>query len=288
MLHGALLSVTLLTTTSFGSVLNEAFSAGRALDSNLLMNGYVRLVHMDPTLWAGLSFSLPLLAILLAHEFGHYLECRRRGIDASLPYFLPSPFLLGTFGAVIRIRAPIYRREALFDIGVGGPIAGFVVILPALVAGLVLSKAGSVTAGGGEALTFSAPLIMRLIEHWVFPGLPEARILLHPTAVAAWAGLFATAINLLPIGQLDGGHILYAVGSAHWHRRIGLAFVILLAAAGFLYWPWWIWAVVMFFFGRRHILIYDSTPLSKGRLCLSIVALAILVLSATFVPTHGF
>src|SRR5262249_10842532 len=151
-------------------------------------------------------------------ELGHFLECRRRGVDASLPYFLPSPSLFGTFGAFIRIRTPIYSREALFDIGIGGPLARFVLIFPLLVVGAALSRTIPLPAPE-DSISFGTPLALWLVEKIFHPGIPSSLILLHPLAVAAWAGLFATAINLLPIGQLDGGHIIYAIGGTTWHRR---------------------------------------------------------------------
>lgn len=285
-LHALLFAVTFFTTTSFGSGLVENFRTNAPLDADMLLRGYSHLIHLDRTLWSGLWFSLPLLFILLAHEFGHYLECRRRGVDASLPFFLPSPLMFGTFGAFIRIRSPIYSREGLFDIGIKGPLAGFVALIPVLIAGLLLSKTGPAQAS--TASVFGSPLLLLLTEHLRFPGVPAAHIILHPLALAAWVGLFATALNLLPIGQLDGGHILYALGSAEWHRRAGLGIVLLLALAGFLYWPWWLWAVVLFFFGRRHILIYDSTPLPRSRFVMAVFALVIFLLSVTIVPVHGF
>jgi hypothetical protein len=285
LLHGSLFLITFLTTTSFGSGLAESFRRNSPLDPEVLLDNYLRLAHLDPELWAGLYFSIPLLSILLAHELGHYLECRRRGVDASLPYFLPSPLMFGTFGAFIRIRSPIYSREALFDIGIKGPLAGFIVLLPFLVTGVWLSKLSAASAG--SQVVFGSPAILAFLEHVRFPGVAAAHIVLHPIAVAAWVGLFATALNLLPIGQLDGGHILYSVGGSYLHRRIGLAVVALLALAGFFYWPWWLWSAVMFFFGRRHLLIYDTTPISRPRLALASLAFLIFVLSATIVPVHG-
>ena len=286
LVHGALFVLTFLTATSFGAGLVENFHQNRPLDPDLLVESFVRLLHMDRSIWSGLLFSVPLLTILLAHELGHYLECRRRLVDASLPYFLPSPLMFGTFGAFIRIRSPIYSREALFDIGIKGPLAGFAALIPFLVGGVAVSKLIP-EPHSSSAVVFGSPLALQLVEHLWFPGVASSRILLHPAAMAAWVGLFATALNLLPIGQLDGGHILYAIGGTWWHRRVGLGVVLLLAIGGFFYWPWWLWGVAMFFFGRRHVLIYDSTPVSRNRLLLAGAALLILIISATIVPVHG-
>jgi Peptidase family M50 len=282
-LNGLLFVATFLTTTAFGSAVVESFARNRALTVDVLIDGYRRLIRFDGHIWTGLTFSVPLLAILLAHELGHYLECRRRNVDASLPYFLPSPSLFGTFGAFIRIRSPIYSREGLFDIGIKGPLAGFIALLPFLVAGVALSKTSALPPSG-DSILFGTPLILRVIEYLLFPGTPVSRILLHPIAIAAWAGLFATALNLLPIGQLDGGHIVYAFGVERWHRRSSLAFVLVLVIAGFLYWPWWLWAIASFFFYRRHPLVYDNTPLAGRRLLLGLAALIVFVLSVTAVP----
>ncbi len=285
LLNLALFIATALTMTGFGSALAESFARNKLITVDLIADGYVRLARLDSRVWMGLTFSLPLLAILLAHELGHYLECRKRHVDATLPYFLPSPSLFGTFGAFIKIRSPIYTREGLFDIGIGGPLAGFLTLVPIIVTGVILSKPVS-SVVSADSITFGTPLALRLLEELRFPGVPSAHILLHPAAMAAWAGLFATALNLLPIGQLDGGHIVYALGSEYWHRRISLAFALLLAIAGFFYWPWWLWGLGTFFFGRRHPLVYDSARLSPRRILLSFAALVIFILSATLVPVR--
>ncbi len=282
-LNVLLFLATIVTSTAFGSSVVSSFEHNRPLTFDVVMNAYWRLLHLDAKIWSGLSFSVPLLLILFAHEMGHYLECRRRNVDASLPYFLPSPSLFGTFGAFIRIRSPIYSREGLFDIGIWGPLAGFITLLPLLAVGTALSRVAPLRFSE-DSVTFGIPLILRLAEWLRFPGVPSNQIVLHPVALAAWAGLFATALNLLPIGQLDGGHIVYAAGGEQWHRRTSLAFAGLLAVAGFSYWPWWIWGVGTFFFGRRHPLVYDTTPLSQRRLLLCLAALLIFLLSATIVP----
>ena len=252
-----------------------------------MWDGYVRLAHADPSLLAGLSFSIPLILILLAHEFGHYVACMKWGVKASLPYFMPSPTLLGTLGAFIRIRSPIYTRKSLFDIGVSGPIAGFVALLPFLVVGVALSRVvpGVAVPVQGN-FSFGTPLILRLAEMARFPGVSADDISLHPIARAAWAGLLATAINLLPIGQLDGGHILYAFFSKV-HRTLSRVFSALLLPLGLLfYMPWILWAVVLFFLGTRHPLIYDQTPLDPRRVKLGIAALVIFFLSFSLVPVR--
>jgi membrane-associated protease RseP (regulator of RpoE activity) len=280
-----LFAVTLLTSTAFGSAVVETFRTGQPLSFDVIVTAYGRLLHMDPALWSGWQFSVPLLLILLAHELGHYVECVRRGVSASLPFFLPSPFLFGTFGALIRMRSPIYARAALFDIGIGGPVAGFVTLVPFLVGGVMLSKV-TPPLNVHDAYLFGTPLAMRLMEWVRFPGVPPAEIALHPMARAAWVGLFATALNLLPIGQLDGGHIVYAIGRDVWHTRITMASLVVVALLGYFYLPWLAWSAILFFFGRRHPLVYDNEPLSPKRLLLCIAALLMFVLSVSITPVR--
>ncbi len=282
-LHALLFVVTLFTTTVFGFALAASFSLGRALNEDFIADGYMRLVH-GGNIWTGLVYSIPLLLILLAHELGHYATCRRWNVDASLPYFGPSPTLLGTVGAFIRIRSPIYSRRSLFDIGVSGPLAGFTLLLPFLLAGVLMSRVvPGVQAQGPFA--FGTPLLLRAVEEMRFPGVSAADISLHPMAMAAWAGLLATAINLLPVGQLDGGHIAYAVLGARAHRILSLVLVGGLAVCGLVYWPWWLWAIVMFFF-RRHPLIYDEESIGPRRRALAVAALLLLAVSLCIVPVR--
>ncbi len=283
-LHVLLFLLTLVTTTIFGFALAKSFAAGQPLSENFIAEGYLRFLRGDLGIWAGCAYSIPLLLILLAHEFGHYVTCRRWGVNATLPYFGPSPTLLGTVGAFIWIRSPIYNRKSLFDIGVWGPIAGFIVLVPFLVAGICLSRVARGVAAHGP-FAFGTPVLFRMIEWLRFPGIAAGDISVHPMAMAAWAGLLATAINLLPVGQLDGGHILYAVLGERGHRIASALLVGVLALFGFFYWPWWIWAVAMFFF-RRHPLIYDQEPLGKARVIIGGVALLLLIVSISIVPVE--
>jgi len=225
--HAVLLTTTLVTTTAFGFAEVQSFRADRPLEIDWIFDAYVRVWHGDLSVATGLNFSLPLLLILLAHEWGHYVACHRSRVIASLPYFLPSPTLFGTLGAFIRIRSPIYTRRSLFDIGVSGPLAGFAVLLPLLLAGIRMSRVVPGAAVRGS-FAFGTPLLLRIVEWVRFPGVPPSDILLHPLAMAAWVGLLATAINLLPIGQLDGGHILYAAFGRRAHRALSTGFVVIL------------------------------------------------------------
>src|SRR6185369_2771341 len=208
-LHALLLVATLLSTTVVGAGLARSFAQGQPVDFTGDLGGYVRMWHEPSFLLAGLPFSLTLLTILLAHEFGHFLAARYYLVDATLPFFIPAPTLIGTLGAFIRIRSPILSKRALFDIGIAGPLAGFVALVSPLIAGVALSKVVPGIGLRGD-LTFGTPLAIQIVEWIRFPGVPVADIYLHPVARAAWVGLLATALNLLPIGQLDGGHIVYA------------------------------------------------------------------------------
>jgi len=280
--HILLFVLTVLTTTAFGNGLVASFAAGRSFDEDIYLASILHLVHGDVSLWKGLIYSVPLLLILMAHEMGHYLTCRRLRVRATLPFFGPSPTLLGTVGAVIWIRSPIYSRKNLFDIGVSGPIAGFVTLLPFLVGGVFLSR---VNPGAEPSISFGTPLLLRVIEMICFPGVAPQSIALHPMTIAAWAGLLATAMNLLPIGQLDGGHILYAIMGPRVHAVVSASAVSALAILGFVYKPWWIWALFMFLF-RRHQLIYDELPIGRGRLLVGCGAGLLLILSFCIVPVN--
>jgi membrane-associated protease RseP (regulator of RpoE activity) len=261
----------------------RCFRMNQPVDIIAGLDGYSELLHHPGILIAGLPFSLTLMGILLAHEMGHYLTCRYYRVDATPPFFIPFPLPIGTFGAFIRIRAPIYSKRILFDIAVAGPLAGFFLVLPALAIGVAYSKVLPGIAGQGE-LVFGAPLIVRIFEHLIFPGVPASDIYLHPVARAAWVGVLATALNLLPIGQLDGGHIIYAIVG----ERAGILsriLTVLLIPIGLLYsYSWLLWAAFLFFFGMRHPAIYDHTPLGKARNWLGFVSMILFLLCFTVEP----
>lgn len=283
-LHGLLFLLTLLTTTTMGSRLWLNFAANQPALSDDDFEFFTRLYHHPALLAAGLPFSATLLTILLAHEMGHYLACRFYGVNASLPYFLPAPSLIGTLGAFIRIRSPIYAKRVLFDIGIAGPLAGFLFLLPALAIGLAYSKALPGIAIEGD-LRFGSPLLERLLAVVIFPGVNQADLYLHPIARAAWVGMLATALNLLPIGQLDGGHILYSFVGGRWHRLLSRLFVAALVPLGLtLSYSWLVWALFLLIFGMRHPLIYDHSHLGRGRTILGLTALAIFIVCFTPTP----
>jgi membrane-associated protease RseP (regulator of RpoE activity) len=264
-----LLAATLLTTTAMGSRLALSFDQNVPPFSDHDLDAFARLLRDPGLLVRGLPFSLTLLTILMAHELGHYFACRHYEVNASLPYFLPAP--------------PIYSRPMLFDIGVAGPLAGFLFLLPALAIGLAYSKVIPGIAAGGD-FVFGTPLLQRWMELLIFPGVASADIYLHPVARAAWVGVLATALNLLPIGQLDGGHIVYAFASGR-HRLLSRIFVAMLVPIGLMFSiSWLLWALILLLFGMRHPMVYDATPLGAGRRRLGLLALLIFLLSFTLAP----
>jgi membrane-associated protease RseP (regulator of RpoE activity) len=280
-LYGLLFALTLISTTVVGATMQYDFQRNTPFD---LEHSFTLLAWLQAHPWellSGLPFSFTLLTILLAHELGHYFAAVYHGVDASLPYFMPSP-IMGTFGAFIKVRSPIYTKRVLFDIGVAGPLAGFIFVLPALGVGLAFSKIipGIVREG---TLQFGAPALQALLERIVFPGVVSGDIYLHPVARAAWVGMFATALNLLPIGQLDGGHILYSFFPRH-HKPFSITLCILLLPLGYFWLGWTFWGLILLWLGRRHPLIYDDTALSPGRRKLGALALLIFLLCFAWAP----
>ena len=224
-----------------------------------------------------------LLSILLSHEMGHYLACRYYGVDATLPFFLPLPVFsfVGTLGAFIRIRGPIPHRRALFDIGVAGPLAGFLLSLPVLALGIAESRVVREGALRGS-VSLGEPILFRwasLAFHGRLPG--DLMVMLGPLGLSAWFGLFVTALNLIPIGQLDGGHVTYSIfrERAHLISWIGSWVCVLLVYFG----PnWVVWAVLVRVLGRRHPrTLDDSLPLGPVRTAIGVLALGVFVVCFT-------
>jgi membrane-associated protease RseP (regulator of RpoE activity) len=230
----------------------------------------------------GFQYSLAIMTILLAHEMGHYVMTRKYGIPATLPFFIPFPMEpFGTFGAIIRMKGIIINKRALFDIGVAGPLCGFITALPFIIAGILLSKV-QVVIGGGNQL--GEPLLFIILQKLIIGEIPRGfDLVLHPFAYAGWVGLFVTALNLLPVGQLDGGHVVYAVfgNKSKWIFRVSIA---LLAVLAIFYNPGWLTLVILLLiFGRRHPQPYDTeTPLDSKRKYIACIVLVILILS--FIP----
>jgi membrane-associated protease RseP (regulator of RpoE activity) len=243
-----------------------------------------RLLTSPAMLIEGLTFSLPLMTILLSHETGHYLACRAHRLDATLPYFLPVPFGIGTLGAFIRIRAPFMSKRELMDVGAAGPLAGFVVTLPFLLAGLAVSTPTNVTPPPGTPM-FGEPLAFHALGRLLHPSLLHGGdIVVQPMAMAAWFGLLVTALNLLPFGQLDGGHVTYAL-LGKVHRRLAWPLLLLLICLGLLWPGWWLWVVIALAMGVRHPWLPDQdAPLDRRRRLLGWACIALFVLCFTPSP----
>jgi membrane-associated protease RseP (regulator of RpoE activity) len=242
----------------------------------------------------GLYYSIPILVILGAHEFGHYFACRYHDVDATLPFFIPAPppIISGTFGAVIRIREAFPSKQALFDIGVAGPIAGFIALMPFLWWGLAHS-AVAVTEPGDGLLIFGDPLLLKFMEHLVIGPIPKgADVMLHPTLFAAWFGMLATALNLLPFGQLDGGHIAYAALGRH-AKWVSIATLGITVSMTLVSMSWIMTSVMMtamaIFLGVRHPRVFDEdVPLDSGRMAVALFAVVMFVLCFVPVPIQSF
>jgi hypothetical protein len=244
----------------------------------------------EPTrLLAGVPFAFTLLSILGTHEFGHYFTARYYHASVSLPYFIPAPppFIFGTLGAIIKMRSPARDRNSLFDIAVAGPLAGLVIAIPALLLGLSWSRVIPIPPGFG-GLVFGDSILMRFLVYLTFGPIPPGTdILIHPVGLAGWVGLFVTALNLFPVGQLDGGRIAYALFGVR-HRKVSMgAFVALLGLGALTGSPnWFVWAGLLFFLiGFHHSPpLNDLTPLSPGRRVLGVICLVLLVLLIPPVP----
>jgi membrane-associated protease RseP (regulator of RpoE activity) len=279
--HVLLFLATLLSTTLAGAEHYVAWMADfRA----------VQVQFGWPLLATGLWYSLTILAILGAHEFGHYFACVHYRVNASLPFFLPLPIALtGTLGAFIRIRQPIRTKRQLFDIGIAGPLAGFVVAIPALFIGLAMSHVVPDPKTAEGMLSLGEPLAFKAAAWLVWGSVKDGYSLnMHPVAFAAWFGLLATALNLFPIGQLDGGHISYAVLGRR-STQVTLAAIGVAIVLTFFSLSWLVWTVLMvamlFSFGANHPRTLDEdVPIDRTRMVLAFVALAVFVLSFTPAP----
>ncbi len=266
-LHIFLFLCTLVTTTMAGA----------------MQNGVDPLVN-PWQIYSGLPFAVTLITILLVHEMGHYLMSRYHGVQATLPYFIPAPSFIGTFGAFIKMNSPPPDRRSLFDVAAAGPLAGLILAIPAVIVGLQLSTISPDDRTGG-GITLGSSLLLSFLSQITLGLLPdEANIVMHPIGFAGWIGLLVTAMNLLPIGQLDGGHVIYALfGERYiWISRAALMTILSL---GFLRWwdGWLVWGLLLLFMGLRHPPPLDPhTPLDPKRKFMGWLMLAILVI--TFIP----
>jgi len=289
-IHLLLLLLTFFTTLVVGARLQWNFMHGLP-PFEMYVGGYF------PLLWAvrshhlllGVPFSLTLMLILLAHEMGHYLYCVKYRVAATLPFFIPFPTLIGTLGAFIRIRSPLRSRKILFDIGIAGPIAGFVVATVVLLLSLGHSRVAPFGAGIPD-IQLGSPLIFSLARKILIAtgnagaiaGVPFARLYFHPVAIAAWVGMLATSLNLLPGGQLDGGHIVFAV-APRMHKNVSRLTIAALIPLGIFAWTGWlIWAVLLRIVAMRHPPVPEWPDIGTARKALAVFALLMLIL--TFMP----
>jgi membrane-associated protease RseP (regulator of RpoE activity) len=282
-----LLLLTFCTTVLVGSRLQYNFNNNLeafAIGDDLLPLFPVQWFWESPRqLLLGVPFSLAIMGILLSHELGHYFYCRHYGVRATLPFFIPAPTLIGTLGAFIRIGGFIESRAALFDIGIAGPIAGFIVAVPTMFAGLAMSH--PVPVSSDPELQFGFPLIYQLAHTLLHHGGPAlTHYYLHPVALAGWAGMLATALNLLPGGQLDGGHIVFSI-SPNLHKYLSWAVVGVLVVMAWYFWVgWMIWAFLLALSGLQQPSVPTWPGVGRGRRRLALLALAILVLTFTPAP----
>ena len=280
-IHISLFLATFASTTMVGGLV------WGGLPAEMARLGLFQLLT-DPRVYAaGLKFSVPLLTILWCHELGHYIAARKHGLTATPPYFIPFPIPvlgIGTLGAVIRIKDPIQNKRQLLDVGAAGPIAGFVALVPFLAYGILASDVGESTVEGAY-LEFGEPLIYRLFEALLIPGLGDNMTLwLHPTGVAAWFGILVTLLNLLPFAQLDGGHIGYAL-LGRWHQRLVWPLLGVLAGLGFVWAGWWLWVVIALFLKPQHPRLWDEDePLDRKRQMVGWIAFLIFALSFVVEP----
>ena len=289
--------LTLLTTLAAGALLQGV----DPLRTRFVGGGWLALpTTIEPdALWRGATFAIPFLAILLSHESGHYLAARRHRIPVSPPLFIPFPpwySLIGTLGAFIRIRGPTVRRSALLDVGAAGPYASFLLLLPVLVTGLALSDTTAGVANfatplvihfAGEPVRIGSGLLLHLLGALFFGGaFGSTPVSLHPLAFAGWLGLFVTALNLMPLGQLDGGHILYSLWEQPGQERAARLLLLALLPMGLLWWGWWVWAVAALLLNRGRVghppVLQPRPSLNSGRRLLA--QLAILIFLVTLVP----
>lgn len=269
-----IVNIVLFVVTAFTTTLVGALYANDTFDSWILF--FLR----------GWVFSVPLMSVLVVHEMGHYLTARRRLLDVTPPYFIPAIPPLGTFGAFIKIRSPIPDKKVLIEVGAWGPIAGAIVAIPLLMVGLFLSEIRPAT-GTSEGFALGSSIILELLCLIRFGQFSfNAEILLHPTAMAAWFGLFVTAMNLLPIGQLDGGHVIYALFGRSRAWLISLVVLGCLIPLGIFLWPGWlVFGLLSVILGLKHPPpLNPDVPLDKGGRVLGWAAILLFILSFIPVP----
>lgn len=273
-LHIVLFIATLFTTLFFGAI-------QQGVNPVEVFNGL--------NILKGIPFSFTLLSILGGHELAHYIASKRHGVAATLPYFIPAPNIIGTFGAVIKMKSPIRDRRALLDIGAAGPLTGFLIAALAVIIGLKYSRVELASSANPPGISLGSSILFDFLVRVVMNVNPkDYDTFLHPIAFAGWIGLFVTSLNLLPVGQLDGGHIIYSI-SDKWHWLISKLTIPLLIVLGLFGWAgWFIWAVLLVFLGTRHPpLIYPLIPLDRKRRNIGWLCVGIFVITFSPVPFSG-
>ena len=281
----ALLFATFGTCLVAGTHFAAAYQQNESVNWDEFLRAFSLIYRHPAALGAGLPFALTLLAILLAHELGHFFACRHHQIRSSYPFFIPFPTLIGTMGAFILIRSPIRTVRALFDVGASGPLVGFVVAAPALMFGILHAKfVPGLSVPGDDKILLGSPLLLHLLASVLRPGVAASNLLLHPVGRAAWVGLFATSLNLLPAAQLDGGHILRSLNQRA-HRIASVLVPALLIFLGYRFWAgWYVWGALLIGIRLlRSLPIYHPEPLGRGREFAAFVALLIFLLC--FMPS---
>ena len=300
--HVVLFALTLLTTFAAGALMAGLDPFG----TEVLSIGGVSIPYPSGVSWRtlalGAPFAVPFMGVLLAHEMGHWAAARVHRVRATLPYFIPFPpyfSIIGTVGAFIRLLGPTVRRATLFDVGSAGPLASFVVSLPLLAAGLVMSEPipGAATIWAPFAIQFAGEvvwlgngLLAHVLATWLGPApVGEALVLLHPMALVGWLGLFVTTLNLLPLGQLDGGHILYALAPRR-HALAARTFLLCLIPLGLVWWGWWAWAAVVLVVNRGRVghptVLQQEPAIGPLRRVLGWALIAVFLLTFVPVPLH--
>jgi len=282
-LNIVLFVVTALSTFFVGITWSLSYKYADVLTQDPQANLSIKIFEDPQIISLSIIYAVVLLGILLGHELGHFLTCQYYRIQATLPYFIPAPTLIGTLGAFIKIKSPITRKTQLFDIGVAGPITGFILSVPTLIYGLSLSKAVPAIPKEGS-LIFGEPLLLKIVGGMIFKNVPpDFDVILHPVAFAGWVGIFVTALNLFPIGQLDGGHVAYALFGPK-SRNLAKVFIGVFIFMGIFFWiGWFIWVFIIFLLGLKHPRVVDeATPLSPRRKFVGFLVIVIFVL--TFIP----
>jgi membrane-associated protease RseP (regulator of RpoE activity) len=282
--------LTLCTCLVAGTQFSIAYDHNQAASIDEFLRAFTLFYKNPAGLLVGLPFAATLLTILLAHELGHFFACRHHHIRSTYPFFIPLPNLIGTFGAFILIRSPIRTTRALFDVGASGPLVGFVFAVPALIYGVFHAHVVpgiAIPDSDHNTVIFGVPLLLRLFDALAHPGVNPQFLLLPPIGRAAWVGLFATSLNLLPAGQLDGGHILRSI-HPRLHRITSILVPLALVPLGRLWFVWYVWAgLLLAFHFLRTSPIYDPVPLDPPRRLAALLTLVIFILSFMPVPLFG-